>query len=172
MSERSGVPAERRGRLYFTVGLAASGKSTAANAWLDDRPPGGRPRVVLGGDDFRLAVYGQEYWPHGEGLVFACLDAAARALLGRGFDVLIDETCTTQATLLRYLKIDSDAEPVFVDTPADVCLARAHALGRPYLEGPILRMNEQLAALRSGWDATVARLREYVRLRKGLDVAP
>lgn len=169
VSERSGVPAVERGRLHFTVGLPQSGKSTAANLWARE-PGAARPRVVLGGDDFRLAVYGREYWPPGEGLVFACMDAAARALLARGFDVMVDETCTTQSTLLRYLKLDEDAVPHFVDTPAEVCVERAREKGREHLVGPIGRMAGQLAELRGGWDDAVAKLKEYVRMRRGLDV--
>lgn len=129
------------------------------------------PRVVVAGDDFRHALHGHEYLPESEGVVFAHMDVAARALLGRGFDVMMDETCTTQSTLLRYLRLDLDAQPVFVETPAGVCKERALALGRDYLVGPIDRMARQLRELRSDWDNTVARLKEYVLLRKGLDVA-
>ncbi len=193
MSERSGVG--ERGRLYFCVGLAHSGKSTHCNEWCRKyhQPDGqdcftvwthtlqkpmtqsvelhSRPRVAVGGDDFRKAVYGQEYWPGGEGMVFAAMDVAIRALLSRGYDVIVDETCTTESTLLRYLKIDGEAIPVFIDTPAEECVRRAIKNGREYLVGPIERMDEQLRTLRANWDETVAKLRGYVEMRKGLDVA-
>ena len=156
MSERSGVTTP--GRLHFTVGLPQSGKSTLANRWarnyeepartftvpsrtftlwtVTGPPYGSRvelhcaPRVVVAGDDFRNAIHGREYVPESEGVVFAAMDVATRALLRRGFDVLVDETCTTQSTLLRYLRLDQKAVPVFVDTPVEVCLERARASGR------------------------------------------
>lgn len=132
-------------------------------------PP--KPRAIVAGDDFRHAIHGREYLVEAEGLVFASMDIAARALLRRGFDVIIDETCTTQSTLLRYLKIDINAFPIFIDTPAEVCAARAVAAGRDYLLGPISRMDAQLRALRADWDNIVAKLKEYIELRKGNDVA-
>lgn len=157
-----------KGRLFFLVGLAHSGKSTVANSWLvEARVP--RPRVVIGGDDFRQAVYGKEYDPDREGLVFAAMDTAIRALLYRGFDVLVDETCTTESTLLRYLKLDLDAIALFVDTDVDTCIERAIRNGREYLITPIRRMDSQLKRLREGWDETVNRLRQYIIDRRGLD---
>lgn len=121
-----------------------------------------RPRAVVAGDDFRTALHGQPYVYESECVVFAAMDLATRALLLRGFDVIVDETCTTEQTLYRYLKIDLDARPVFVDTPAEVCLERARASGRGYLDGPIRAMAAQLASLRADWDGTYARVRQQI----------
>jgi hypothetical protein len=127
-----------RGNLYFTVGLPQSGKSTYCDQWVRQpgrqhrltrsswgfsqtvpgpslsHPKGncGRslsPRVVIAGDDFRKALYGRSYRIEAEATVFAMMDVATRALLDRGFDVIIDETCTTEQTLLRYLRLDRAA---------------------------------------------------------------
>lgn len=172
-----------RGKLFFTVGLPRSGKSRWCDDWvrqsivnpLWDLPDGPvaepkRPGVIVCGDDFRHAVHGGEYRVEAEGTVFAAMDVAVRALLRRGFDVIIDETCTTEATLLRYLRIDPDATPVFIDTPEEECLRRAFEEDREYLAGPIRRMAGQLRKLREDWDATVARLRRYVLMREVHDV--
>jgi predicted kinase len=178
-----------RGSLSFTIGLPRSGKSTFAAQWartaeatitLDPRLDGvgcdfsvevkdvtvARPRVVVCGDDFRTALHGRTYIPEAEGTVFAMMDVAVRALLAGGFDVLIDETCTTEATLGRYLKIDPDALPVWVDTPEEECVRRAREAGKEYLVKPIGRMAEQLAQLKAGWPANYQRLRQYALMRK------
>lgn len=188
------------GRLHFTVGLPRSGKSTYADAWVRQVPtlhadptewihqgidfdlagrayttlklaPAWHQRVVVAGDDFRHALHTHEYRVEAEGFVFATMDVATRALLRRGFDVMVDETCTTQSTLLRYLRIDTEAVPHFIDTPLDVCLKRAADEGRDYLIGPIGRMAEQLKSLKADWVNTVVKLKKFVEYRQGLDVA-
>lgn len=168
-----------RGKLYGLVGLPRSGKSTVANEWVKGdkvRNPNGhgffpycyvidRPRVIVGGDDFRVALYGQEYNLNGEASVFAAMDVAVRALLARGFDVIIDETCTTEDTLSRYLRLDLDFTPIFIDTPEEVCVERAIATNKPFLVAPIRNMARQLADLRPRWDETRARLTKRLRDR-------
>lgn len=128
-------------------------------------PPPPTPRAVISGDDFRTAIHGMSYIPEAEGLVFATMDAAIRALLRRGFDVIVDETCTTEQTLLRYLKIDSNAHPIWIDTPAEVCKQRAIDTGKPYLLGPIERMDAQLQHLKKNWDEIHRKAIEYVTMR-------
>jgi predicted kinase len=183
-----------RGNLYFTVGLPQSGKSTYCDQWvrhpdvhieyatvfelgvlkaIEDlqKPLVPRPRAVVAGDDFRRSLYGRSYQIEAEATVFAMMDVAARALLNRGFDVIIDETCTTEQTLLRYLRLDRTAVPVFMDASASVCIERAKAAGKEYLVGPIERMDRQLQHLRSDWDIIVDRLKFYLKTRESQDVA-
>lgn len=129
-----------------------------------------RPRVVIGGDDFRIGVHGQEYLRTSEGLVFACMDAACRALLARGFDVLVDETSTTEQTLLRYFLIDYNAEPILIDTPEAVCLERALASGKDYLVEPIRLMARQKEELLKDWPAALDRVRAKIAMRYPNDI--
>lgn len=174
-----------KGKLFFVCGLARSGKSTFCDHWVrtgDLLPPRKdeldvfdvwvveRPRAIVCGDDFRTALHGGQFTINAEGTVFAMMDVAARALLNRGFDVIIDETCTTEATLLRYLRIDPWATPIFIDTPAEVCVERARQAGKEYLVGPIQRMAAQLTTLRQNWDETIERLKAYLRERAQHDV--
>jgi predicted kinase len=168
-------------RLYFMVGLPRSGKSTLAAKWLTENlrlihDQNGQvigttnpPRVVLNGDDFRHAVYGRDFCPEGEGLVFASIDVAARALLRAGYDVLIDETGTTESTIKRYLKIDPDAEAIWVDTPEEECVRRATITNKPYLIPPIKRMAEQMKLLRLYWPKNFEAWREYALMRQKHD---
>lgn len=164
-----------KGRLHFTVGCARSGKSTYCNKWVrqvedmkvyrvGDDPSKyiGFPRAVVAGDDFRLALHGQAYSKLAEGTVFAMMDVAARALLSRGFDVIMDETATTEETIKRYLNIDIDAVPVVIDTPLEVCLERAVKTNQEYLLGPIRRHHAQLTKLTKDFEATMSRLRQEV----------
>jgi predicted kinase len=168
-----------RGKLFATVGLPRSGKSTYADDWVRGDIAGkrgdeydvfevrkiDRPRVIIAGDDFRTALHGQPYLLEAEAAVFAMMDVAARALLARGFDVIIDETCTTEDTLSRYLRLDLDFTPVFIDTPLDVCIQRALDVGRHLLVEPMKNMARQLADLRPRWDEARARLTERLRRR-------
>lgn len=172
--ERSGLIGNRPGRLFFTIGLPRSGKSTIANAWATsgDDDFCVSPRVVLGGDDFRLALHGQEYHRDAEGMVFATIDVAARALLSRGHDVLIDETCTTEQTLLRYLLIDIDATPILVETSEEECVRRALDNNMDYLVAPIRHMARQMRELLRGWPEAIHRVRRHIRCRYHNDSIP
>ncbi len=162
-----GVP-NKRGKLFFMVGLPRSGKTVIADEWVRSWKHGENPRVIIGGDDYRTAIHGEIYRKEAEGTVFAMMDVSVRAQLDRGHDVLIDETCTTEATLLRYLRLDIDATPIFVDTCMEVCIDRAE--DKPYLVKPIQRMAAQKGQLMAKWDETVARLRKYLVSRMSQDV--
>lgn len=165
--------ASQMGRLWFTIAIPRAGKSTVANDWvLNPKPEDGpyRPRVIVSGDDFRKAIHQHDYIPEAEGIVFSHMDVTARALLRRGFDVCMDETCTSQSTLMRYLRIDLEARPIWVNTSLEVCKARALEAGKGYLVGPIERMHAQLTALRADFPAIVEKLKSYVLMRRGLDV--
>jgi predicted kinase len=169
-----------RGRLFYTIGLPQSGKSSAANAWVREAyqregdlvvgPQIERPRVIVSGDDFRQATYQAEYWRQGESLVFALMDASVRALLSRGFDVLIDETSTTEQTLLRYYLIDFNAQAILIDTPEEVCAQRAIANGKDFLVQPIRQMARQKAALLKDWPAAIERVKAHILTRYPNDV--
>src|SRR5688572_1704057 len=121
--------------LLFTIGLARSGKSTWANKWLNtetvkvgvlknstndaiikeisvfDRI--GKPRVVVSGDDIRLALSGQRYNSHMEEYIFAMEHTMIKALLARGHDVLADDTHTTWKSIQALLQIDPHAIPIW-----------------------------------------------------------
>lgn len=165
-----------RGKLYFTIGLPCSGKSTRANRWVTDDADlhyglyGAdgydyrleRPRVVIGGDDFRIGTHSLEYLRTSEGLVFAQMDTAVRALLYRGFDVLIDETCTTEATLLRYYLMDFGAEAIIIDVSSQECIRRAKETGRDYLIPCIEQMQRQKDELLKDWPLAAERVKQRI----------
>ncbi len=128
------------------------------------------PRVVIGGDDFRRGLHGKEFVPEAEGQVFAAMDIAIRALLRRGYDVIVDETATSEATIRRYFRIDINAIPHFIDTSVEECERRALKDGRHYLIGPIRRMAGQLATLKTNWLTIAHRIRKELDARRCDDV--
>jgi len=173
-----------KGRLYYCQGLPRSGKSTFSEKWkngCEDKPIRDDygfelrllkgPRVVISGDQFRRALHGSDFRIEAESTVYATMDIVTRALLNSGYDVLIDETCTTEQTLLRYLRLDIDATPIFFDASEEECIKRAEETNKPYLIGPIKRMARQLKEIRSNWDETVTRLKAYLLERQQHDVA-
>jgi len=175
-------------KLSFTIGLPRSGKSTFCEQWVqkrDDKTVKGtmeamasreyiiwnrNPRVIVSGDSFRRALHGHSYINNAEGMVFASMDVAIKALLLSGHDVIVDETSTTKGTILRYLRIDINAEPIWIDTPAEVCKQRAIDTNKPYLLGPIDRMAAQLAELKADWPNNFERMKQYLLDRKENDV--
>lgn len=171
------------GKLYFTIGLPRSGKSTYCDLWVRESPviitntwggPRGkvsRPRVMVAGDDFRFALHANNYIPDSEPMVFAMMDIAIRAHIHRGIDVIVDETATTEGTIKRYLRIDPEATPVWVNTPVDVCKQRAIETNRSYLIPPIERLAAQFEKLKAEWPHNFLRWQAEVEQRRGLDVA-
>ncbi len=157
---------DNRGKLYFLIGLPRSGKSVYADIWAKHAPQ----RVVIGGDDFRIGLHGHEYLRTSEGLVFGVMDAAIRALLYRGYDVLVDETCTTEATLLRYLLIDLNATPIILDTPVNICIERAREGGKEHLVPCIVSMDKQKQELLRDWPAAIERVKAKIVERYPNDI--
>lgn len=131
-------PQPDKGSLSFTIGLARSGKSTFCRKWQSEAPN----RVVLSGDDFRYAVYGQRWIREGEEIVRSSLITAARALFRSGYDVMIDETNTTEASIRHILAISSDAVAYMIAPNLDLCVRRAHDAGHYDLPPSIARMNQ------------------------------
>lgn len=156
------------GKLWFTIGLPRSGKTTYCDEWVTDHDH--NRRVVVSGDAFRQALHGHAYIPEAEGVVFAHMDIAVRAFLLSGHDVIIDETATTEATILRYFRIDQEACPVWISTTAEVCIQRALDSNKPYLVDPINRMAQQLAKLKADYPGNFVRLQDYCRVRQNHDI--
>lgn len=147
-----------KNKLYFFIGLARSGKSTIAKKWIDHEidftndgvpvPPSSanwglpEPRVVVGADDWRLAL-GHRYNSYVEPLIHPQTRIAVRALLKR-HNVLVDETNTNKMSIIQWLEEDIDAIPVFVNTHVDICKKRALETGQPDLVPVLDRMYTNL----------------------------
>ena len=147
------------GKLFALCKLPRAGGSTFSNRWAAE---GDRPRVILGLDDFRLALHGQEYAKEAEGIVASTIDIAAKALLSRGYDVLMDETCTSEHTFLRYMRLDPDFELIFIDTPLEICLQRACSSGKMFLIPVIERLHPQFLWMRDNHGLFRTKFRTYL----------
>ena len=129
-------------KLHFTIGAARSGKSTFAREWV--RESGPNPRVVWNSDSCRLALHGERYASEAEPMVFAVKNYAIRTLLLSGHDVLVDGTHTTRESIKRLLEIDEEPVAYLFDTPAHVCIQRAHDTGQSDLVPVIERHSRQI----------------------------
>lgn len=134
-------------KLYFTIGVPRSGKSTLCKEWQQnklfienhtflesmnklDEPE--YPRVVITPDYWRLAL-GHRYNWHTEPVVFSHVQIAVRAMLKAGYDVLVDDTHTTENSILRLYEENVDAHYVLVNTNINTCKERAIQTNQPDL---------------------------------------
>ncbi len=125
-----------RGKLYFMVGSARSGKSTVCKELAKELNA-----TILTQDSFRLAVYDKDWWGPGEPVVFGHVDIAARALLISGSNVIIDETNTLAWRREHWRGLGGKA--FFVKTPLDVCVSRCNANNDGLIEA-VNRMHKNL----------------------------
>jgi hypothetical protein len=162
-------PVLRRGSLHFVIGVQRSGKSTYCTRWAQrlEWPDGGEsfPRAIVCDDELRLAIHGRRWVRDAEPLVYGLEPYFIRALLNR-HDVIVDETHTTERSILKVLAIDPDATWHLVDTPLDTCIRRAYETDQADLIGPIKRCHAQLEALKAyGIEKKIDELRIIARDR-------
>jgi len=127
------VAEDNKPHIYFTIGLPRSGKSTFVDNEMVGQLTGnlGEP-VIINGDDFRMAGYGQRFNEAGEGLVAGAVFTAIKALLITGYNVIYDETNTSPWSLKKIFSIDPMAQYVIIDKDVDICVQRTNeALGVP-----------------------------------------
>jgi len=160
-----------KGQLYFFVAPARAGKTTVANKWvtyqIDIRSQGDiyvrsgngnylrklypedKPRVIVSGDDIRLALTGQRFCREAEKSVHATKYLMVRTLINRGHDVLMDSTNTTEKSIRDMLREYPTATQCWIDTTRDVCKERAIASGQEDLieHGVIDRMHDNVDKL-------------------------
>jgi len=115
--------------LTFLVGCPRSGKSTFANKWVNEKPG----RVVVCADTFRKTVYDKVWWQYGESMAYCHAYVATRALLMDGYEVLYDDTNTSDESLKRIFEIDPSAKSHLIMTPPEICKNRAVELNQEYL---------------------------------------
>ncbi|MFD5622937.1 AAA family ATPase [Streptomyces yangpuensis] len=162
-ADRPGRPAEREARLpvvHVMTGLPASGKTTAARA-LQAEAGGRMRRVNL--DDLRAMLdlpdpeRGRSF-AH-EQTVLAVQDAAVRAAVDGGFDVVVDNTHLTK-NIPKRLKAAVGGLATFVvhdftDVPLEECLRRDAARERQVGEEIIRILAEKHRnARKGGWRLT------------------
>lgn len=146
--------------VHVMTGLPASGKTTAARA-LQTEAAGRMRRVNL--DDLRAMLdlpdpERRRSYRH-EQTVLAVQDAAVRAAVDDGFDVVVDNTHLT-SRIPKRLKAAVAGRAVFVvhdftDVPLEECLRRDAARERPVGEEVIRILNDKrMSAKKGGWRLT------------------
>ncbi len=133
--------------IYFCVAIPRSGKSTYCNKWVRNLTHNDPPRVIVCGDDIRLALTGHRFFGPAEELVSGIKHTMIRSLFTRGFDIIVDGTHTTLASIRLLLEIDPFAKPIIFNTPIEVCKQRAITTNQHDLLPVIDRMALSLAQL-------------------------
>jgi predicted kinase len=131
------------GRLIILIGRAKSGKSTwARNSFLENK-------VIVCADEIRLSLHGQRFLAEKEKEVHKITEVMVKTLFKQDLKIIIDETNTTISSIRKWLRIDSAAEIVYIDTPPEICKQNALNFGHDDLvnKGVIDRMGDNLVKL-------------------------
>lgn len=155
--------------IQFMIGISRSGKSTFARKWKEMGPN----RVIICEDDIRLALTGKPYFGPVEPVVHAISQTMIRVLHNQGMDVLVDETHTTEKSILDLLYIDPNAEPIWFPSRDaylvpnlgvyEISVERARLLGQEYLLPVIDRQWQQIRELAVDFNTKLETLREKAR---------
>lgn len=119
-------------KLYATVGLPRSGKSTLCQKLI---PHG---YVVINPDNFRLAIHGQRFLESAEPFVWAAVYTSVDALLRTGHKVIVDATNITESR--RHPWKLRHAEFILMGTTEVECVKRALTTNDQYIIPHIQRM--------------------------------
>ncbi len=149
-------------RLRFTVGCPHSGKSTWANKWQKSSicPYHLGNRVIISGDDFRLASSKKPYLHNNKNLIGSSFDsfipltttltasmflAIKALLLNKQITILFDETNSSERSINYIFNIDPQAQYIRFHTHPDICKERAiknTKLKRQYIKGLLIAINK------------------------------
>lgn len=135
-------------KLTALIGLARSGKSTFAREWQSKEDPDGLNRVVVNGDNVRLALHDHRFIFKAEPIVHGIYQTMVRALLlNPQLHVLMDDTHTTVSSIRTVLTIDDNAEFIYVPCNTEVARQRAIETNQTDLIPVIDRMHGNLTHL-------------------------
>lgn len=124
-------------KLSIQIGLARSGKSTFCKRWIQE----GENRVVLSGDDFRWSISNQRFKLEDEQKVRESLVIATKALLHGGYEVMVDETNTTEYHIRELMAISPKSFKAYINhCPIEICKQRAISCGQEDLLPSLDRM--------------------------------
>ena len=126
-------------RLLATIGSSRSGKSTYCNIWA--KQPN---RVIVAGDDIRYALHGCRYSNLAEPYVEAVKYTMVRALLSRGFDVIIDGTHITEHSIKKIIQLHDDVEFIYIPSDLETCIERAINTNKPDLVKVVKQHHKQI----------------------------
>ena len=124
--------------MIIMAGLPRSGKST----WIKEY---GMERYVIGADNIRRILHGQQFIEQAEPMVWAVRRYILDNTLMQGLDCIIDETNLTvkrREDLIALAKhYGYKVNCVYVRTPKEICIKRAEVEGNFKLLKVIERMD-------------------------------
>lgn len=133
-------------KLIITRGIPASGKTTWARAWVAEDIEN---RARVNRDDLRAMTLDGEF-KQGvtEQRIIASRDALVKALLGRGLDVVVDDTNLPNRTvrdLMRLARLAGAEFEVkdFTDANLDACISRDALRDKPVGKAVIRDMHNR-----------------------------
>ena len=145
---------ENKPLFVMMVGLPGSGKSYHARKISEETGA-----ILFSSDNIRDELYGSEKHQGHNKEVFAELHRRLTKSIRDGKSVIYDATNLTPSarkqTLERMKRAGCEAVCVFVDTPAEECIARNKKRSRKVPERVIRRMQEKLVPPdkeKEGWD--------------------
>jgi predicted kinase len=107
-------------KLYFTRGLPRSGKSSHAKLLEYNNQ---NKCVLIEADTFRLVFNnGERYNEAWEDVVWNILETSIKSLLMSGYDVVFDDTNSSERSLKQLFELDCRAGYMTVDTDIEKCL--------------------------------------------------
>jgi predicted kinase len=130
-------------RLFMTVGLPLSGKSTLRKIVMDKN----QGITLINADQLRYQIYGNRYHQNGEDMMWAIRKHFLEILMQNSNYVFIDETNTTIERRKSILNLAKKYKyKVFcflIDTMKEVCINRANSKDDKYIIPVIERMSNQ-----------------------------
>lgn len=153
--------------LNVLIGAARSGKSTFSRKWLKEIS--NTNRVVVNSDTIRLALHGKRYYRDAEPHVHAQTYLMVKVLHLDGYEVLVDETSTSEGSIRRWLEIDKTAQFIWTNTPIQVCLQRAHDTNQIDLNPVIKRHFDNIENL-SNYCKTPSFYNRYEKLNNSIQM--
>lgn len=134
----------REKRLFMTIGLPRSGKTTLRNEAMNIN----HGIVLISCDQLRLQIYGQKFYLKGEDFIWAIRKHMLEILMQNKNYIFIDETNTTVKRRKDILKLAKEykykAYGIIIDTPKEICIKRAKAENDKEIIPIIERMSLQM----------------------------
>lgn len=136
-------------QLVITIGLPGSGKTTAAQRWVDERPSG---RARIGRDDIADEHFETLVLSPAQEHCIAQIERARVAMLLEYVDVIVDDPCLWRATVEMWndVAFRSGAKfciwDAFLHVPKETCLRnirRRAAAGGVDVPASVLDLMEQ-----------------------------
>lgn len=113
--------------LTIMCGLPGSGKSTYLSG-VDFTEGSKQGTVILCPDDFRMELTGQQYHGPAEDAVWSNVKIAARVLLKRGYDIVIDDTHLTRPSRGSWIRIANEIgvtiDCIWQNVPPETAISR------------------------------------------------